>query len=198
MIQKQADILRALARPASASSDFDLNPGFAGCVMPFRDAGVLVPLIERPSGVHVVLTKRAVHLAAHPGQIAFPGGKRDAQDVDIAATALREAHEETGLSPELVRVLGHLPVHDTVTGFKVTPTIGWILEPWQVKADPGEVEEVFEVPLRHVLNLANFHIQKRIWNGRNRAYYTVPYGPYYIWGATARILRGFAEQMRVS
>ena len=198
MIQQQADILRALARPASASSDFDLNPGFAGCVMPVQDAGVLVPLIERPSGVHVVLTKRAVHLAAHPGQIAFPGGKRDAQDVDIAATALREAHEETGLSPELVRVLGHLPVHDTVTGFKVTPTIGWILEPWLVKADPGEVEEVFEVPLRHVLNLANFHIQKRIWNGRNRAYYTVPYGPYYIWGATARILRGFAEQMRVS
>ena len=198
MIQQQADILRALARPASASSDFDLNPGFAGCVMPFRDAGVLVPLIERPSGVHVVLTKRAVHLAAHPGQIAFPGGKRDAQDVDIAATALREAHEETGLSPELVRVLGYLPVHDTVTGFKVTPTIGWILEPWLVKADPGEVEEVFEVPLRHVLNLANFHIQKRIWNGQNRAYYTVPYGPYYIWGATARILRGFAEQMRVS
>tara|TARA_B110000208_G_scaffold189949_1_gene252693 strand:+ start:502 stop:1098 length:597 start_codon:yes stop_codon:yes gene_type:complete len=198
MIQQQADILRALARPASASSDFDLNPGFAGCVMPVQDAGVLVPLIERPSGVHVVLTKRAVHLAAHPGQIAFPGGKRDAQDVDIAATALREAHEETGLSPELVRVLGYLPVHDTVTGFKVTPTIGWILEPWLVKADPGEVEEVFEVPLRHVLNLANFHIQKRIWNGRNRAYYTVPYGPYYIWGATARILRGFAEQMRVS
>ena len=198
MIQQQADILRALARPASASSDFDLNPGFAGCVMPVQDAGVLVPLIERPSGVHVVLTKRAVHLAAHPGQIAFPGGKRDAQDVDIAATALREAHEETGLSPELVRVLGHLPVHDTVTGFKVTPTIGWILEPWLVKANPGEVEEVFEVPLRHVLNLANFHIQKRIWNGRNRAYYTVPYGPYYIWGATARILRGFAEQMRVS
>ena len=198
MIQQQADILRALARPASASSDFDLNPGFAECVMPVRDAGVLVPLIERPSGVHVVLTKRAVHLAAHPGQIAFPGGKRDAQDVDIAATALREAHEETGLSPELVRVLGYLPVHDTVTGFKVTPTIGWILEPWLVKADPGEVEEVFEVPLRHVLNLANFHIQKRIWNGQNRAYYTVPYGPYYIWGATARILRGFAEQMRVS
>jgi len=198
MIQQQADILRALARPASASSDFDLNPGFVGCVMPVRDAGVLVPLIERPSGVYVVLTKRAVHLAAHPGQIAFPGGKRDAQDVNIAATALREAHEETGLSPELVRVLGHLPVHDTVTGFKVTPTIGWILEPWQVKADPGEVEEVFEVPLRHVLNLENFHIQKRIWNGQNRAYYTVPYGPYYIWGATARILRGFAEQMRVS
>lgn len=196
MISQKADILRALVRPAAASSDFDLNPEFAGRVAPVRDAGVLVPLIERPSGVHLVLTKRAAHLAAHPGQIAFPGGKCDAQDVDITATALREAYEETGLSPELVRVLGHLPPHDTVTGFKVTPTIGWISEPWQVKADPGEVEEVFEVPLRHVLHLANFHVQKGIWNGQNRAYYTVPYGPYYIWGATARILRGFAEQMR--
>ena len=116
MISQKADILRALVLPAAATSDFDLNPEFAGCVAPVRDAGVLVPLIERPSGVHLVLTKRAAHLAVHPGQIAFPGGKRDAQDVDITATALREAYEETGLSPELVRVLGHLPSHDTVTG----------------------------------------------------------------------------------
>ena len=195
MIQQQADILRALARPAAASSDFDLNPRFAGCVVPVRDAGVLVPLIERPSGVNLVLTMRAAHLDAHPGQISFPGGKCDVGDVDIAATALREAYEEIGLSPELVCVLGHLPVHNTVTGFKVTPTIGWISEPWQVRANPSEVAEVFEVPLRHVLQLDNFYVQKRIWNGKNRAYYTVPYGPYYIWGATARILRGFAEQM---
>ncbi len=195
MIPQQADIIRALAQSAVASSDFDLNPGLAGPVVPVRDAGVLVPLIERRSGVHLVLTMRAAHLATHPGQIAFPGGKRDVGDVDIAATALREAHEETGLSPDLVHVLGHLPTHETVTGFKVTPTIGWISEPWVVRADPREVAEVFEVPLRHVLKLENFHVQKRVWNGKNRAYYTVPYGPYYIWGATARILRGFAEQM---
>ena len=195
MIQQQADIIQALSQPSVTSSDFDLNPGFAGSVVPVRDAGVLVPLIERQSGVHLVLTMRAAHLATHPGQIAFPGGRRDVGDVDIAATALREAHEETGLSPDLVHVLGYLPTHDTVTGFKVTPTIGWISEPWEVRADPGEVAEVFEVPLRHVLQLENFHVQKRVWNGKNRSYYTVPYGPYYIWGATARILRGFAEQM---
>ena len=195
MIQQQADIIRALAQPLATSSDFDLNPGFAGSVVSVWDAGVLVPLIERQSGVHLVLTMRAAHLSTHPGQIAFPGGKRDVGDVDIAATALREAHEETGLSPDLVHVLGHLPTHDTVTGFKVTPTIGWISEPWEVRADPSEVAEVFEVPLRHVLQLENFHVQKRVWNGKNRAYYTVPYGPYYIWGATARILHGFAEQM---
>jgi 8-oxo-dGTP pyrophosphatase MutT (NUDIX family) len=195
MIQQQADIIRALAQPLATSSDFDLNPRFVGSVVPVWDAGVLVPLIERQSGVHLVLTMRAAHLATHPGQIAFPGGKRDVGDVDIAATALREAHEETGLSPDLVHVLGHLPTHDTVTGFKVTPTIGWISEPWEVRADPSEVAEVFEVPLRHVLQLENFHVQKHVWNGKNRAYYTVPYGPYYIWGATARILHGFAEQM---
>ena len=195
MIQLQANILRALGRPAAASSDFDLNPGLVGRVGPMREAGVLVPLIERPSGMHVVLTKRAAHLAVHPGQIAFPGGKRDVEDVNIAATALREAHEETGLNPKLVHVLGHLPVHETVTGFKVTPTIGWVSQPWQIVAALGEVSEIFEVPLCHVLQLRNFQVQTRIWNGQNRAYYSVPYGPYYIWGATARILRGFAEQM---
>ena len=195
MIQQQVNILRALGRPAVASSDFDLNPELGSCVVPTQEAGVLVPLMERPSGVYLVLTKRADHLAVHPGQIAFPGGKRDAKDVSIVATALREAHEEIGLNPELVHVLGHLPAHETVTGFMVTPTIGWISQPWQIETDPGEVSEVFEVPLCHVLQLRNFHVQKRIWNGQNRAYYSVPYGPYYIWGATAHILRGFAEQM---
>ena len=96
MILQQADILRALARPGGASSDFDLNPGAEAPGPAKKEAGVLVPLIERASGVHVVLTKRAAHLSSHPGQISFPGGKRDIGDVDISATALREAHEEIG------------------------------------------------------------------------------------------------------
>jgi 8-oxo-dGTP pyrophosphatase MutT (NUDIX family) len=184
-----------LARPGGASSDFDLNPGTSGSGPAKKDAGVLVPLIERSSGVHVVLTKRAAHLSSHPGQIAFPGGKRDAGDADISATALREAHEETGLDPSLVEILGQLPAHETVTGFNVIPTIGWISTPWEVKADPGEVAEVFEVPLSHVVTAQNFQVQSRIWRGQRRSYYCVPYGPYYIWGATARILRGLADQM---
>jgi 8-oxo-dGTP pyrophosphatase MutT (NUDIX family) len=195
MIPHHADILRALARPGGASSDFDLNPGASGSGPAKKDAGVLVPLIERSSGVHVVLTKRAAHLSSHPGQIAFPGGKRDAGDADISATALREAHEETGLDPSLVEILGQLPAHETVTGFNVIPTIGWISTPWEVKADPSEVAEVFEVPLSHVVTAQNFQVQSRIWRGQRRSYYCVPYGPYYIWGATARILRGLADQM---
>ena len=195
MIPHHADILRVLARPGGASSDFDLNPGTSGSGPAKKDAGVLVPLIERSSGVHVVLTKRAAHLSSHPGQIAFPGGKRDAGDADISATALREAHEETGLDPSLVEILGQLPAHETVTGFNVIPTIGWISTPWEVKADPGEVAEVFEVPLSHVVTAQNFQVQSRIWRGQRRSYYCVPYGPYYIWGATARILRGLADQM---
>jgi len=155
----------------------------------------LVPLIERPSGVHLVLTKRAAHLSSHPGQIAFPGGKRDVGDADISATALREAYEETGLDPSLVQILGQLPAHETVTGFNITPTIGWIRTPWVVKADPGEVAEVFEVPLSHVMMVRNFQVQSRHWRGQRRSYYCVPYGPYYIWGATARILRGLADQL---
>jgi len=195
MILQQADILRALARPGRASSDFDLNPGVEAPGPAKKEAGVLVPLIERPSGVHVVLTKRAAHLSSHPGQISFPGGKRDVGDVDISATALREAHEETGLNPSLVQILGQLPAHETVTGFNVIPTIGWINAPWVVRADPGEVAEVFEVPLSHVMMVRNFQVQSRHWRGQRRSYYCVPYGPYYIWGATARILRGLADQL---
>jgi 8-oxo-dGTP pyrophosphatase MutT (NUDIX family) len=110
-------------------------------------------------------------------------------------TALREAQEEIGLYPESVDVLGSLPTHDTITGFKVTPTIGWIEGDWEAVADPSEVSEVFEVPLVQLMNLENFHLQIRAWKGINRSYYSVPYGPYYIWGATAGILRGFCKQM---
>ena len=189
MIQQQADILRALARPAAASSDFDLSPRFAGYVVPVRDAGVLVPLIERPSGVNLVLTMRAAHHDAHPGQIAFPGGKRDDADQDITQTAQREAWEEIGLAPDNVEILGHLPSHETVTGFAVTPVLGWVKSTFVPIAAQGEVAEVFRVPLGHVTNLDNYLVQSRCWRGQRRQYYTVPYGPYYIWGATACILR---------
>jgi 8-oxo-dGTP pyrophosphatase MutT (NUDIX family) len=195
MNQKKNDILRAIALSAKATSDFDLNLDGNRCAGELKSAGVLVPLIVRPDGINLILTKRAAHLSNHPGQISFPGGKRENGDANIVFTALREAQEEIGLYPEIVDVLGSLPTHDTITGFKVTPTIGWIEGDWEAVADPSEVSEVFEVPLVQLMNLENFHLQIRAWKGINRSYYSVPYGPYYIWGATAGILRGFCKQM---
>ena len=195
MNQKKNDILRAIALPAKATSDFDLNLDGNRCAGELKSAGVLVPLIVRPDGINLILTKRAAHLSNHPGQISFPGGKRENGDANIVFTALREAQEEIGLYSESVDVLGSLPTHDTITGFKVTPTIGWIEGDWEAVADPSEVSEVFEVPLVQLMNPENFHLQIRAWKGINRSYYSVPYGPYYIWGATAGILRGFCKQM---
>jgi 8-oxo-dGTP pyrophosphatase MutT (NUDIX family) len=120
----------------------------------------------------------------------------EAYDTSPAAAALREAHEEVGLPPSIVEVLGELPPHETVTGFTVIPVLARITAAYDAVPEVGEVDEVFSVPLDFVTNPANFRVEARLWRGDWRRYYTVPYGPYYIWGATARILRGLAERMR--
>jgi 8-oxo-dGTP pyrophosphatase MutT (NUDIX family) len=191
-----ASLMRALALPGSDSSDFDLNPGTSlpeGRIL--RPAGVLIAVDLAGAVPQVILTKRSARLKHHPGQIAFPGGKQDVGDTDPAAAALREAHEEIGLPPAHVQVLGELPAHETVTGFLVHPVLGLVSENFHERAEAGEVDEVFRVPLSHVTDPARFRIEARRWQGRRRYFYVVPYGPYYIWGATARILRALAERM---
>lgn len=187
------DLRAALDRDGAPSSDFDLNPDV---ILPgrriLRDAAVLVPFVETPRGVRLMLTKRSSKLRHHPGQIAFPGGKRDDGETAIEA-ALREAGEEVGLPRAAARVIGPLPSHETVTGFTVTPILAHIVA-FDPIPEPGEVEEVFTVPLSHVLTPANYGIETRRWRGEWRRYYAVPYGPHYIWGATARILRGLADR----
>ena len=187
-------IRAALDKPSAASSDFDLNPDV---VLPagrkLRNAGVLVPVLADAHGARLYLTKRSSALKHHPGQIAFPGGKQDDGDADIVATALREASEEIGLSPDNIRVLGQMPPHETVTGFIVTPVVAQVLTPFVPRPEAGEVAEVFTVPMAHVLDTARFAVEYRWWRGARRYYYTVPYGPYYIWGATARILRSLSD-----
>lgn len=183
----------ALARPAGESSDFDLNPVLLPDTRVLRAAAVLVAIWPRPDGARLILTKRSSHLKHHPGQIAFPGGKVDAGDSGPEAAALREAWEEIGLPPERVQVLGRLPAHETVTNYLITPILGLVRDDFVPRPEAGEVDEVFTVPLAHVLDPARFVIEGRVWKGQPRRYFAVPYGPYYIWGATARILRNLAE-----
>ncbi len=189
-----ADRLRdAVLRPGGASSDFDLNPDIP---LPpgrsLRPAAVLVAI----AGDRLILTKRASHLKHHPGQIAFPGGKVEDSDGSPEAAALREAQEEIGLPPDAVEIWGRLPAHETVTGFAITPILGLVRGAFTPVPEAGEVEEVFTVPLTHILNPDRFVIERRRWRGEWRRYYTVPFGPYYIWGATARILRGLADRVQ--
>lgn len=186
----------ALALGSSESSDFDLNPDVT--LVPgrkLRPAAVLAPIIAGKDGYDLILTKRSSALKHHPGQIAFPGGKQDDYDADLIATALREAREEIGLPSDHVEVLGTFSSHETVTGFTVTPIVALISGEFDVTPEAGEVAEVFRVPLAHVLNPDNYIVQSRRWRGQRRSYYTVPYGPYYIWGATARILRAWTDAL---
>lgn len=190
-------ILRALPDPPAGSSDHDLNPE---TVLPanrkLRMAAVLVALTGPPDHMRVILTKRSSGLKHHPGQIAFPGGKQDEGDADLTATALREAHEEIGLGPETVEILGFLPRHETVTGFDVTPVLARVHGAFHPRPEAGEVEEIFDTPVAHLMHVANYRVEQRRWRGTWRRYYAVPYGPYYIWGATARILRMMADMAR--
>lgn len=201
MMRHNSDLLPALRAaldaPLPGSSDYDLNPD---TVLPanrkLRPAAVLVAIEPHKDGPRVLLTKRCVHLDHHPGQVAFPGGKVDHGDPDDTAAALREAQEEVGLDPANVAVLGHLSTHETVTGFRVTPVVGQLKSTFTPVPEVGEVDEVFHVPLAFLADLANYTVQARRWINQRRRYYTVPYGPYYIWGATARILYGLAERMQ--
>lgn len=157
------------------------------------EAAVLVPLVLRDVPT-VLLTERTATLSAHAGQIAFPGGRCDFGDADAVATALREAQEEIGLPPQVVEVLGVLPVYVTGTGFAVTPVVALVPPdlPWRLS--PHEVSSVFEVPLAFVLDPANHHRHRQCWQGQWRQWFAMPYQqggdpPRYIWGATAGMLR---------
>jgi 8-oxo-dGTP pyrophosphatase MutT (NUDIX family) len=196
-IDDPEEIARRLGPPLDPSSDFDLSPEVTPPEdAPLRPAAVLIALVPgQRGGLDVVLTKRSSALRHHPGQIAFPGGKIDAGDADAVAAALREAREEVGLPAGRARILGLMAPHRTVTGFSVTPVVAHVPERFELRPEAGEVEEAFTVPLAHVADPARYSIQSRRWRGRMRSYYTVPWGPYYIWGATARILRALAERL---
>ncbi len=153
-----------------------------------RESAVLVPLLMRGEP-HVLFTKRPASLRTHGGQISFPGGVRDEADPTPLHTALRELHEELGIPPAQVEVLGMLDETPTITQFRVVPFVGVIPPQFAYVASPEEIEEVIEVPLSHLLDPAFQRSEKHQVFGRERDIYFYDYGQHVIWGATARILR---------
>ena len=151
-------------------------------------AAVLVPLVERASGLTVLLTQRAETLKDHAGQISFPGGRIEPDDVDAWAAALREAYEEIGLLPELVEFAGFLPDHFVITGFRVTPAVGFVNPDYQLRIAAAEVHDVFEVPLDFIFDSANHKSRRRRLAGLDIDVHDIPYGERNIWGATAGML----------
>lgn len=186
--------LLPLNRPGIGRGDADLNPGMPLLRETPVEAAVLVPIVfHGAADPTVLLTKRTAHLKSHAGQIAFPGGRRDPGDVDAVATALRETLEETGIPGEHVEILGHLDRYMTRTGYAVTPVVGALRGPLSTVPEPEEVAEIFEVPLAHFMDRANHQRHSRDLNGVRRYFYAMPYQDYYIWGATAGMLRNLVD-----
>lgn len=158
-------------------------------------AAVLFPIVDHPDGYTVLLTQRNAQLRDHPGQISFPGGRVDDGDASPLHTALREAEEEIGLREAQVNPLGYLPEYRTGTGFCITPVVALVTPPFQHRLDPFEVAEVFEVPLAFLLDPANHKQHSLYYRGAMRHFYAMPWGDFFIWGATAGMIRMFYERM---
>lgn len=184
--------------PGHVRGDHDLNPDMtvsAERTRKLRRAAVLIPVIDRPGGATVMLTRRADHLPAHGGQIAFPGGKVESRDATPVNTALRETLEETGLTDKFVEPLGLLDCYHTSTGFNVVPVLAAVRPGFSLVPDETEVAEIFEVPLEFLMSAGNYQQHAVYWQGGIRRFYAIPYGDYYIWGATAGILRNLYERL---
>lgn len=183
-------LVRRFATPRDWTPEIRAEPAFLSRT-PVQ-AAVLIPLVMRDQ-LMVLLTERTAHLSNHSGQIAFPGGKVDAVDADVVATALREAHEEVGMESRFVRVIGALPTYTTGSGFVVTPVVGLVQQEVQIAPNPQEVADVFEVPMHFLMNPANHRRHAIDWDGQQREWLSMPYQDSeverYIWGATAGMLR---------
>lgn len=189
--RRQVEV-RLAAGGGGEAGDHILNPNsfrIVNRVAPLKDAAVLIPVVDRGDQPTVVLTLRTEHLASHAGQVAFPGGKIDLADDGPLGAALREAEEEIGLNPAVVRPIGQLPPYLTGSGYKVVPVIGILPPDLILDPNPGEVADVFEVPLAFLMDPANHQRQSRVWGGERRYFYAMPYGERYIWGVTAGIVR---------
>lgn len=183
-------------------SDADLTSDWNDLIskdQSFRPAAVLVPLVERPSGLTVLLTERSPDLPSHAGQVAFPGGRIDDTDKGPEHAALREAQEEVGLDPDWTQLVGRLDHYHTGTGFQITPIVGFVSPVFtleQLVLEEAEVAAVFEVPLSFLMNPDNHELHSIDYKGRERIYYAMPYDGHYIWGATAGMLVNLSHVLR--
>jgi 8-oxo-dGTP pyrophosphatase MutT (NUDIX family) len=182
----------------SSSIPYPQGAGAPGARVKRIPAAVLMLLLGRPEGLSVLFTRRTPELKRHAGQIAFPGGRLEPGDADVVACALRETEEEIGLPRHTVSVLGRLDPYLTITGYEVTPVVGTAAPPSAFAPDPTEVAEIFEVPLAFLLDPANHRRERRIVDGLTRAYYAVPYGERYIWGATAGMILNLYDVLSAS
>ncbi|GIL02124.1 MAG: coenzyme A pyrophosphatase [Alphaproteobacteria bacterium] len=197
------DELRRLARErlgeegGGGHGDFLFNPDVrdqivANALLP---AAVLIPILDRPGGLNVLLTKRRESLRAHSGQVAFPGGRIDPDDESVEAAALREAREEIGLEPRLAEIIGRLPDYHTGSGYRIAPVVALVDGRAPVEPNPAEVDYIFEVPFAFLMDRANHRTGSREFNGRLRHYLEMPYGEHYIWGVTAGIIRVLRDRI---
>ena len=187
-LQEQETRLRAALRPAPLAFVSD-------AAQPLKAASVLIPMVGHEEGFSVLLTQRTSHLRHHPGQISFPGGGVEAGDCSPMHTALRETREEIGLAPERVEVIGYLPDYCTVTGFCITPVVGIVTPPFELQADVDEVAEIFEAPLSFLIDPANHRQQAIAYAGQLRAYFSIAYRDYDIWGATAGVIVSLSQAL---
>lgn len=180
-----------IAAPATSDDALDLVAG------PLRPAAVLVPIIHGPEP-GVLLTLRTAHLRAHAGQVAFPGGRIEPEDVSPEAAALREAQEEVGLRPTDVELAGRLPNYVTGTGYHITPIMALLPAGLDLTPSPDEVEALFILPLATLLDPAAPEQRTRMFRGRERRFWVWPHETHYIWGATAGILVHLAARLRAA
>ncbi len=188
-------IRAGLQRPPPAPEALDLHAISLKEGTKVTEAAVLVPLVNRPAGVQVLLTQRTEHLRDHGGQVSFPGGRVEPDDLHREATALRETAEETGLPADRITVLGRLPRYEIPSGFRITPVIGWIEPPFTLQPDAFEVADIFEAPLEYFLDAANYQRREYHFRGRHRHYLAIPWEGRYIWGATAGMLYSLCRML---
>ena len=183
------EILRKILSDYSHPIDLDRLSGVESFIdKKLIDAAILILIIGYQAGAKVVFTQRSHNVTNHAGQISFPGGRRDSEDKDLFETALRETREEIGVSEKTIDILGRLPTYDVLTGFRITPVVGWTAKCPEYDLNDHEVAEVFELPLKFLLDSNNHQKHLKTIAGKEREYYSISYEDRYIWGATAGIL----------